>query len=397
MSEILKTIRLFISLAIPYLIWFIPRNRKIWIYGGRNGKFVDNTKYWFIWANQNLPEIKHIWISNDETTLSLLKNNGFLGLKPFSISGLYYILRAKIFFYTHGATSIIRPIFLEGGIKFDFFHGIALKTIRLKKTQKFNQTLESGYKFNISKKLFNYYKSKYVKNDFLVIPSKLYASQFDDHTGKRLFIGYPRNIVFQYSKEELIRIINFSNKDKKFFEIIHKFDKRYIYMPTFREGTPDFINDAFPNLDELNNLMEKQNAVFLLKLHPYTKTKVDFSKYSNIVVVDNEMDVYPFLPFIDCLISDYSSISIDYYFSNQPVIFYLYDLDDFIGKSRDLDFLPQELAEESTAYNWDGLLKLIQDTEQIPLLQNQKGKLHFSSHIKPDLPQLANYIQKNIL
>ncbi|MDP2723104.1 MAG: CDP-glycerol glycerophosphotransferase family protein [Bacteroidales bacterium] len=382
---------------MPYLIWFIPRSPKIWVYGGRNGKFVDNTKYWFIWANQNLRNIKHIWITNDSETLKNLKNSNYLAFKPFSVRGLYYIIRGKIFYYTHGASSIVRPIFLVDGIKFDFFHGIPMKTMRLEKTGKFSQASEPKFRWSVSKKLYHYYKTRYTNSDYLIIPSRIYLDQFDGYPGERIFEGYPRNIVFQLSVNELLEIIQLSQADVQFYQEISSYSRRYIYMPTFREGCPDFITGAFRNLEELNTLMLEQQAVFLLKLHPYTKTSVDFSAYSNIKVVNNEMDIYPFLPFIDCLISDYSSISMDFYFSNHPVIFYMFDLESYVGTSRELDFNPQKLAGNSTALTWEELIGLIADFDHIPSLKDQSGNGHFGSQIVTDLPKLALYIKENIL
>jgi len=396
-KEVLRSIRLFISLLIPYFIWFIPQSSKIWVYGGRGGTFVDNTKYWFLWANDNEPSIKHVWISNDSETITLLKKNNYKVYKPFSIQGLYYILRAKIVFFTHGATSIIRPIFLKTAIKFDFFHGIPLKTMGSDSTKVFVQRFGPNFKYNLSKKIFDFYQNKYVYSDYLVIPSKLFTKMFTDFSGERLYKGYPRNIVFQLNDEELVKIINLSKKDINFYQEISKFSIRYIYMPTFREGKPDFIKEAFDDLNSLNKLMIEKDAIFLLKLHPYTKTEVDFEQYSNLLIINNQIDIYPFLPAIDCLITDYSSISMDYYFSSNPVIFYLFDQKEFTEKSRNIDFNPTVLAPESTALNWEMFMDQLRDIDKLPLLNDQAGKDHFSSHIKPDLEELSEFIKHTIL
>ena len=397
MIEILKSIRLFFSLSLPYFTSIIPRSSQIWIYGGRNGTFVDNTKYWFLWANKHEPTIKHIWISNDSSTIVMLRNNNYRAFKPLTFKGLYYILRAKIAFYTHGATSIIRPIFLKSAIKFDFFHGIPMKTMRLQSTKVFAKQFGSNFKYNISRKLFNYYQKKYVYNDHLVIPSKLFTEMFTDFSGKRLFVGYPRNVVFQLKRSELLKIISLDPEYLRFYTEITKYSKRYIYMPTFREGKPDFVKEAFNDLEVLNNIMIEQDAIFLLKLHPYTKTEVDFERYSNLKIVNNQIDIYPLLPFTNCLITDYSSISMDYYFSNNPVIFYLFDLNEFISTSRILDFNPTQLAEESIALNWEAFLTQLRNIDKLPLLDDQQGKEHFLSHIKPNLKELSNIIKYDLL
>lgn len=397
MLEILKTIRLFFSMGIPFFVRLIPRKKNIWIYGGRSGKFVDNTKYWFLWTNENLPDIKHVWISSDKNTIKNLRDRGFLAYPPFSRKGFCCLLRGKIAFYSHGATSIVKPVFLEGAVKFDFFHGIPFKTLRVEKTKTYLTILEKDFKYGISKRLFNYYKKRYYANDFIVIPSKLHEEQFEDHTGERLFFGYPRNIVFQNSKDENRQLIESSESKKRLFNDIAGYNRKFIYMPTFREGTPDFLERAFPHIEQLNEIMRVQNSIFLLKLHPYTKTKLDFSRYSHLKIVDNEIDVYPFLPFIDCLISDYSSISMDFYFAEKPIIFYLFDFDEFITESRDMDFHPGSLAPDSTAMNWEKFIHLIEKVETIPLLSHQQGRGHFQSHLKPDMQQIADYVCKDIL
>lgn len=397
MIEILKSIRLFFSLLLPYILSIIPRSSKIWVYGGRNGQFVDNTKYWFLWANKHEPSFEHIWISNDPKTISMLRAHNYKAFKPLTIKGFYYILQAKIAFYTHGASSIIRPIFLKSAIKFDFYHGIPLKTLRVQSTKVYAQQFGPNFKYNLSGKLYNYYEKKYIYNDSIVIPSKLFTEMFTDFSGKRLYIGYPRNIVFQLKQNELLKIIELHPEHLKFYSEITKFSKRYIYMPTFREGKPDFVKEAFNDLEVLNDLMIDQDAVFLLKLHPFTKTEIDFSQYSNLKIVNNQIDIYPFLPFINCLITDYSSISMDYYFSNNPVIFYLFDMDEFERTSRTLDFNPFLLANKTTAVSWEDFLSLLKKCDELPLLDDQKGKDHFQSHIKPDLRELSNTVKHDLL
>jgi len=143
--------------------------------------------------------------------------------------------------------------------------------------------------------------------------------------------------------------------------------------------------------------MIEKNAIFLLKLHPYTKTEVNFEQYSNLKIVDNQIDIYPFLPTISCLITDYSSISMDYYFSNKPVIFYLFDQKEFVRTSRNIDFNPTLLAKDSTALDWETFMTQLKNIDELPLLNEQSGKDHFLSHIKPNLEKLSQLIKNTIL
>ena len=57
-------------------------------------------------------------------------------------------------------------------------------------------------------------------------------------------------------------------------------------------------------------------------------------KYSNIIVLDSSLDIYPLLPLFDGLISDYSSIMRDFGLLNRPVVLYTFDLEQYISQSR---------------------------------------------------------------
>jgi len=83
--------------------------------------------------------------------------------------------------------------------------------------------------------------------------------------------------------------------------------------------------------------------LFIFKLHPLTvfeKINLDeVNKFSNLTVMDKNMDIYPILPFTDCLISDYSSIYYDYLLmKDKEVYLFPYDYEEYILKSRSLAF-----------------------------------------------------------
>lgn len=104
-------------------------------------------------------------------------------------------------------------------------------------------------------------------------------------------------------------------------------------MPTFRDKKPNYIDEAIPNWKELDEVLKKNNNILYLKVHRMTPTPKG-EALSNIVILDNSLDIYPLLPLFDCLISDYSSIMSDFGLLKRPVVLYAYDLDDYISHSR---------------------------------------------------------------
>ena len=86
--------------------------------------------------------------------------------------------------------------------------------------------------------------------------------------------------------------------------------------------------------------MEEKNYLFILKLHPAVRVeqKRNNGAYSNLLFLDKKLDVYPILPFIDVLITDYSSIYYDFILLDRGIILYPFDKENFLDYSNNLAF-----------------------------------------------------------
>ena len=120
-------------------------------------------------------------------------------------------------------------------------------------------------------------------------------------------------------------------------------------MPTFRasvqsslsesrcdteSGLPLFENEV--DVDELNQKLASMNIGVLLKVHHLQAGKSMFQrKYSNIVIVEDEelqekgLQLYEVIGYSDALITDYSSVYIDYLIANKPEAFILADIEQY--------------------------------------------------------------------
>jgi hypothetical protein len=115
----------------------------------------------------------------------------------------------------------------------------------------------------------------------------------------------------------------------------------YLYTPTLRDDDADLLGEALPDLAALSAALEPTNGVLLLKLHPFSAASVAeaVEEYDNIVVWPQELDLYPVLADMDCLITDYSSLLYDYVaFADSGVVIYAFDYDRYVAQDRDLAF-----------------------------------------------------------
>lgn len=106
-----------------------------------------------------------------------------------------------------------------------------------------------------------------------------------------------------------------------------KYKRIILYAPTFREK--DLLNKqvSLP-IDELCLL---EDCLILIRLHPMVKSYLNKEKLSkNMIDVSDYHDVQDLLLISDCLITDYSSIIFDYALLERPMVFYIYDYDEYM-------------------------------------------------------------------
>ena len=65
--------------------------------------------------------------------------------------------------------------------------------------------------------------------------------------------------------------------------------------------------------------------------------------------------------FTDVLITDYSSIAVDFCLTNRPIIFYIYDYNEYISKCRTLYCDIRNVAPRPFAYTQEELFSFLRD------------------------------------
>lgn len=188
---------------------------------------------------------------------------------------------------------------------------------------------------------------------------------------KTIVTGYPRLDYF-FMDDKII--------EKKIYDVykFSEYKKVIFWMPTFRKSIRNNLSENYKftetglpifstlkSLKDFDELLLKLNTVMVLKVHHLQSDLLIFNeKFSNILVVHDEdlqkkgIQLYQLIKYADALISDYSSISIDFLLLNRPIIFTLDDYEEY-NKSRGLfpenaiDYMPgyhaynaQELAND---------------------------------------------------
>ncbi|GEL15470.1 CDP-glycerol glycerophosphotransferase family protein [Pediococcus cellicola] len=300
------------TLIFKLLTWLnarVPKKKdRIVLYA--NLGFRDNVKalYDFIIKKEINKNYQIICVSNDFMELRRIPGVKYVGL----YTGLYYFFTSKFFFYCFGKYPI-KPN--RNQVVVNLWHGIPLKKIG---------NIEKG-----NNKDYNFF-------NYLLVSSKKYepimSAAFKAKNNQLLRYGSPRN-------DQLFKV----NKQ-------NKYGKKVIWMPTYRDENvrrKSFIYSFTKGeWKSLNNLLHKLNIMVYFKPHPLEKQKFAFpDSMSNIhVITDNilsgkKIDLYKLIGTMDAMLTDYSSVALDFLLLNRPIG---YIIDDFNSYKKDRGFISED-------------------------------------------------------
>jgi len=209
------------------------------------------------------------------------------------------------------------------------------------------------------------------KIDYIVVSSKnvskIYEEAFKVENNKILALGTPKTDYYfdkkNNSKENIKKIR--AEFDKKYAGIKGK--KIVLYAPTFRENK-EKNNDILVNFDfNLFNSYLGDEFCLFFKSHP----KFKISKEDDFINVSDYKNTDELLLISDILITDYSSIMIEYAILFKPIIFYPFDLDYYISNERgfyfDYNDVPGEIAK-----NTEEIIELIKNKKNNSIFDMNK-------------------------
>ena len=225
--------------------------------------------------------------------------------------------------------------------------------------------------------------------DWLIVTSddikKYYAEAFQISENKIKALGLPRMDYY------------FENHDSK--ELKNKFCKDYgispdkkiiLYAPTFRDE--EEFNNVFNYFDlEKFNKELSDEYVLALRLHPKIKNfyKDDISSKGQYIDVSDFKNEQELMLLSDMLITDYSSIMIEYSILSRPIVFFTYDLDNYLSKERGFYYDFEKTVPGPIVYTSDELIDAIKN--------NDFDKSKISSFVNTQFNEINGQSSKHVV
>lgn len=329
--------------------------------------FTDNARalFEYLYENGYSKNYKFIWLVSSKKSIDRNKyknvtvavaENKFGWTSP---RAFYYGCTAKYFFYTNHTANLNRGA-AKGQLVVNLWHGC-------------------GYKDSTHKNKKIKYSKSMEMFDLALVPGELFveakARYWECDRSKILGIGYPRyDWLLQkgLDKKAIMKTLFGESMQNR---------RLILWMPTFRKasdgsgfaegdiglkyGIP--IADDDESLQELDKMCGETGSLLVIKRHPLQTAVQNGRKFKNIKFIDNKLldkrDVllYHFIAVSDALISDYSSVAVDYILLDKPIGFAVGDIEQYKQKrgfifDNPMDYMPGEII-----YTFEDLKHFLSD------------------------------------
>lgn len=371
------------SLPYAFLSLFSKRDKKLIVFCGMHCDcFNSNSKHLFLYFLKNEPEytVKFV-INDDEKRTALIQQYGDHFIDTRTKEGKQTAIRAAAWVVSWldlplgGLFLRFRRYVLHLG------HGILLKGLGF--TEKDGHFIKKLYywlnKSNITCSL--------ATSTFM---SKLVAKSMGTGVNRTIIAGQPYTDAL-FNEPVSLPII-----DKTQFNVL--------YAPTWRKHSEVKL---FPfadfNFTALEDFLTKNNIHIFVRFHPAYEETIpqDILKMKNVSLFSAKQytEIMDYINCFDSLITDYSSIYLDYMPLERPMLFLPYDLDEELKTSGFvMDYMENTpgLKPATQAEFIEALLKAKNSPEQfIPAIKELNQKLN--SNPKNCCFQVAQDIKKKML
>lgn len=341
---------------IFFLAGKLPVKKKLIIFESFHGKqYSDNPRAIYEYMLKNHPEYTMYW-SADRRHFELFEDLNVNYVKRFSLKWFLTMPRAK-----YWVVNARLPLWIPKPNHTTYvqtWHGTPLKKL----AADMDEVHMPGTNTNKYKKNFLYEASKW---DYLISPNAYSSEIFKRAFGfnkKVIESGYPRNdFLINANNDQSIRELKKSMNlptDKKII----------LYAPTWRDN--QFYTKGkykFKLQMDLEQMKKElgQDYIILLRLHYLVAEKLDLTGYEGFIYnFSKHEDIRELYIISDILITDYSSVFFDYANLKRPMIFFVYDIEEYRDQLRGFYFDFEEKAPGPLVKTTEEIIKEIKQIEE---------------------------------
>jgi CDP-glycerol glycerophosphotransferase len=343
------------AVKIKCLSLFFKRRLHLF-FGEHGGKFIGNNKYFYLYLKEK-SDLPVYWVVENRELYRELQGQG-IDVLDFREKGFLFTLpRASHFYFDNMTWQRKYPWLRYFKAKIiHMSHGVGLKmTEKMMIPDDFMKRLNAAEEKRLNERIFH--------NDLLVSTSAFYAENvsapaYNTPMENITLAGYPKNDLFYrdikgaevFSDQETL------NRVAEFEKTGHKI---LVYAPTFRDMDSGFKYADVIDYPEFDRFLARYRLVLVIKGHTGTAAgdhgRGIQAPFSNILFYHGGRDGYPLLKEADLLVTDYSSIYMDFLHHRKPIVFFVYDYHEYVKNHREIQFDYEEMTPGPKVRNYDEL------------------------------------------
>lgn len=350
MKLLVKYLAVAIVFAVNTPLYFLtrvtPRDRDLWVFGAWFGKeYADNPRYLAEYVRREHPDVTCVWLCKTDEAARLAREHGLVSCKVFSIRGYWYTARAGIAFTCTGRFDI--NYFVRPPVVINLWHGIPLKKIVAD-----DDITEVPWGKRLVFNMFPHFSTLDLPVTVSSGPeAAVMESAFQIHRSKVFVTGSPRNDVLTNRKMRQSGI-------------------KIAYLPTHRgEGAVDLHPLSEFDLEAAEAILAELDSELLIKVHHYHADHFSMIESDHVRLIgshDIGHDTYGFLDDVDILLTDYSSVYLDYLLTDRPMIFAPFDIDTYLVEDRGLNWPYDEVTPGPKCGTWSEVFVALADVIRGP-------------------------------
>lgn len=294
----------------------------VWIFSSVDNCYYNyNSRYLFEYVKDHLTEVTPYFVINDPERRRKLSEK--YGEKYFieaeSAAGIRKVLGAGVWF-TSAGLPVYGTRLKKNRLIINLWHGVPLKKIAL---------LDP----NLGKKARIYFSKLFSENYSCILTTSrtlvpIMAQSFDVPEKIVKVWGQPRN-------DGLFGKLDRNAWIDRIYGELPEYNKTVLYAPTFRDygRVQLFPFEDFDN-GKLKEFLEEHKILLFIRTHIEEKECANIYLSDRVRYLGNHEaeDVTGFMNAFDCLITDYSSIYVDYLLTDRPIVFLPYDKDVYLDE-----------------------------------------------------------------
>lgn len=375
--------RLFDFMNVP--VWLlskvIPKDDNIWVFGSWHGRtYSDNPKSLFEYVRSYEPQIRAIWLTKNLALLQYLRGLKAEAYFTYSVRGYWYSARARVGIVCVGFDDINR--FVPPPVTVNTWHGTPVKKIG-------QQVLDFRNEASPISLLKSAVRKLMCKMDpfYDLAPGKRYTcflaeSKIEAQLLRKSF-GDVRVEVTGQPRVDLLCTRTPANDGPKHALMV-------LYLPTHRfEGMKPIVPSILPGIQSAAEVLRQVNGEMFIKLHEFDEYESEklrralkFTDRINVITNDEIFgDIYPLLAESDILITDYSSVYVDYLVTGKPIIFFPFDFDSYVQTEREFNFEYEAVTPGPKCRDWRCVSHWINEFSLNPMLYScERRRLALKFH-----------------